>query len=81
MSNDSLLGRAVRLIPLSVDHAEVLLPSASDPEVWRWMPRPRPNSLTEMRAMFSQLLADRARRCFSVQRLTDQAIMGFGRSV
>ncbi|MEI5102971.1 GNAT family protein [Streptomyces sp. PmtG] len=76
MSNDSLLGRAVRLIPLSVDHAQALFPSASDPEVWRWMPRPRPGSPTEMQTMIGRMLADRARRCFAVQRLTDEAVIG-----
>ncbi|MCX4970968.1 GNAT family N-acetyltransferase [Streptomyces sp. NBC_00654] len=76
MGNDSLLGRATRLVPLSVDHAEALFPSASDPEVWRWMPRPRPGSLIETREMISQMLADRARRCFAVQRLTDEAVIG-----
>ncbi|MEU9015402.1 GNAT family protein [Streptomyces sp. NPDC048479] len=76
MSNDTLAGRSVRLIPLSVDHAEALLPSASDPEVWRWMPRPRPESLIQMRAMLSQMLADPARQCFAVQRLADGAVIG-----
>ncbi|MER5299674.1 GNAT family N-acetyltransferase [Streptomyces lasiicapitis] len=76
MSNDSLLGCAVRLIPLSVEHAEALLPSASDPEVWQWMPRPRPESLIQIRAMLSQMLADQTRRCFAVQRLTDEAVIG-----
>ncbi|MGC9443131.1 GNAT family N-acetyltransferase [Streptomyces sp. WG5] len=76
MSNDSLLGRVVRLVPLSVGHAEALFPSASDPEVWQWMPRPRPGSLEEMQAMISQILTDRARRCFAVQRLTDEAVIG-----
>jgi N-acetyltransferase len=76
VSNDSLLGRAVRLIPLSVGHAEALFASASDPEVWRWMPRPRPDSLIQMRALISQMLDDPARRCFAVQRLADEAVVG-----
>ncbi|MEV0739484.1 GNAT family protein [Streptomyces sp. NPDC050549] len=76
MSNDSLSGRTVRLVPLSVDHAEALFTSASDPEVWRWMPRPRPDSLPEMRAMIGRMLADQARRCFAVQRLTDDTVIG-----
>lgn len=38
MNIDFLLGKTIRLVPLSIDHAEALLPSASDPEVWRWMP-------------------------------------------
>lgn len=76
MSNDTILGRAVRLIPLSIDHAEALFPSASDPEVWRWMPRPRPESLIQMRAMLSQMLEDPTRRCFAVQRLADGMVIG-----
>ncbi|MYT68359.1 MULTISPECIES: GNAT family protein [unclassified Streptomyces] len=76
MRNDSLLGRTVRLIPLSDDHAEALFPSASDPEVWQWMPRPRPDSVEETRAMISQMLTDRARRCFAVQRLSDDTVVG-----
>ncbi|MFD0416699.1 GNAT family N-acetyltransferase [Streptomyces sp. NPDC127108] len=76
MSDDSLLGRVVRLISLSTDHAEALFASASDPEVWRWMPRPRPGSFNEMRAMISQMLTDRTRRCFAVQRLADGAVIG-----
>lgn len=76
MTIASLIGRAVRLVPLSVDHAEALFPSASDPEVWRWMPRPRPDSLIQMRAMLSQMLADPARQCFAVQRLADGAVIG-----
>ncbi|MFE8950550.1 NAD(P)H-dependent glycerol-3-phosphate dehydrogenase [Streptomyces sp. NPDC007856] len=69
MNINALVGSEVRLIPLSTDHAEALFPSASDPEVWRWMPRPRPKSVTQMRAMLSQMIADPARRCFAVQRI------------
>ncbi|MFD8428376.1 GNAT family N-acetyltransferase [Streptomyces coelicoflavus] len=76
MSNDALTGRTARLVPLSVDHAESLLPSASDPEVWRWMPRPRPESLAEIRSMLEQMIDDPARRCFTVQRLDDQSVVG-----
>ena len=76
MSGNSLRGGTVRLLPLSVDHAEALLPSASDPEVWKWMPRPRPESLAQMRAMLGQMVADPARRPFAVQRLCDGAVVG-----
>ncbi|MFK0292619.1 GNAT family N-acetyltransferase [Streptomyces sp. NPDC090442] len=76
MSNGSLTGRIARLTPLSVDHAEALFPSASHPEVWRWMPRPRPESLPQMRAMLDRMLTDPTRRCFAVQRLTDGAVIG-----
>ncbi|MFV5998966.1 GNAT family N-acetyltransferase [Streptomyces sp. NPDC056231] len=76
MNDESLLGRTVCLIPLSTDHAEALLPSASDPEVWRWMPRPRPETMTQMKALLSQMIADPARRCFAVQRSDDDAVIG-----
>ncbi|WP_164494664.1 MULTISPECIES: GNAT family protein [unclassified Streptomyces] len=76
MNNNSLLGSTVRLVPLSTDHAEALLPSASDPEVWRWMPRPRPETVPQMHALLSQMIADPARRCFAVQRCDDDAVIG-----
>ncbi|WP_406116443.1 GNAT family N-acetyltransferase [Streptomyces sp. NBC_01267] len=63
-------------MPLSTDHAEALLPSASDPEVWRWMPRPRPESLLQMRALLSRMTADPSRRCFAVQRCDDDVVIG-----
>ncbi|MFD7498126.1 GNAT family N-acetyltransferase [Streptomyces sp. NPDC059832] len=76
MNNNSFLGDAVRLVPLSTDHAEALLPSASDPEVWRWMPRPRPETVTQMHALLSEMIVDPARRCFAVQRCADDAVIG-----
>lgn len=76
MSQDSLLGRTVRLVPLSTEHAEALFPSASDPDVWRWMPRPRPETVAQTRTMLSRLLADPARRSFAVRRLSDDAVIG-----
>ncbi|MER0243136.1 GNAT family protein [Streptomyces sp. HSW2009] len=76
MTDEPLTGRTVRLIPLSLDHAEALFPSASDPDVWRWMPRTRPESLAEMRTMIGQFLADPDRRCFAVQRLTGEQVIG-----
>ncbi|MFE2442324.1 GNAT family N-acetyltransferase [Streptomyces sp. NPDC021218] len=76
MKNNILLGSAVRLVPLSTEHADALFPSASDPEVWRWMPRPRPETVTHLRTMLSQMIADPARRCFAVQRRDDDAVIG-----
>ncbi|WPB96030.1 GNAT family N-acetyltransferase [Streptomyces malaysiensis] len=76
MNNNALVGSEVRLVPLSTDHAEALFPAASDPEVWRWMPRPRPESVTQMRAMLSQMIADPARRCFAVQCCDDGTVIG-----
>ncbi|MDQ0994791.1 GNAT family N-acetyltransferase [Streptomyces sp. V3I7] len=76
MNNQSLEGTVARLVPLSVDHAEALFPSASDPEVWRWMPRPRPTSVAELREMLGKMIADPARRCFAVRRRDDGAVVG-----
>ncbi|MFF2013950.1 GNAT family N-acetyltransferase [Streptomyces sp. NPDC058195] len=76
MTNNLLLGGTVRLVPLSTDHAEALLPSASDPEVWRWMPRRRPETVTQMRVLLSEMIADPARRCFAVRRCADDAVIG-----
>ncbi|MFI5775149.1 GNAT family N-acetyltransferase [Streptomyces sp. NPDC051658] len=76
MNNNSFLGDTVRLVPLSTDHAEALLPSASDPEVWRWMPRPRPETVTQMHALLSEMIVDPARRCFAAQRRADDALIG-----
>ncbi|MFE9008974.1 GNAT family N-acetyltransferase [Streptomyces sp. NPDC007875] len=76
MNNTILLGSEVRLVPLSTEHADALFPSASDPEVWRWMPRTRPETVTQTRTMLSQMIADPARRCFAVQRRDDGAVIG-----
>lgn len=76
MHTQFLDGTVVRLVPLSVDHAEALFPSASDPEVWRWMPRPRPETIADLREMLSRMTADTTRRCFAVQRRADGAVVG-----
>ncbi|MFB7495280.1 GNAT family N-acetyltransferase [Streptomyces sp. NPDC056161] len=76
MSNQLLEGAVVRLVPLSTDHTDALFPSASDPEVWRWMPRPRPRTTAQMHAMLAELTADPTRRGFAVQRRDDGAVIG-----
>ncbi|MFL4909489.1 GNAT family N-acetyltransferase [Streptomyces sp. MMS24-I2-30] len=76
MNTNALVGSEVRLVPLSTDHAEDLFPAASDPDVWQWMPRPRPESVVQMHGMLSQMIADPARRCFAVQRCDNDAVIG-----
>ncbi|WP_431772808.1 GNAT family N-acetyltransferase [Streptomyces cucumeris] len=76
MNHTSLNGGAVRLVPLSTDHAEALFPSASDPAVWRWMPRPRPETVAQTRALLGEMVDDPARRCFAVRRRDDGAVIG-----
>ncbi|MFJ8108744.1 GNAT family N-acetyltransferase [Streptomyces sp. NPDC096132] len=76
MNHQTLEGTIVRLVPLSPDHAEALFPSASDPEVWQWMPHPRPTSVAQLREMLSKMTAESKRRCFAVQRRDDGAVVG-----
>lgn len=40
------------------------------------MPRPRPESVTQMRGMLSQMIADPARQCFAVQRCDNGDVIG-----
>lgn len=51
---ETLLGRAVRLEPLTFDHAPALLAAARTPEDWAWLPIPAPATLDEMRAWIAQ---------------------------
>ncbi|MFD6424126.1 GNAT family N-acetyltransferase [Streptomyces sp. NPDC060198] len=76
MNTETLLGSTVRLEPLAAGHAEALLPSASDPDVWRWMPRQRPETTAQMHDMLGGMIADTTRRCFAVRRLADGAVIG-----
>ena len=59
--------------------AEALLPSASDPEVWRWKLVPRPTGVDDMRALIDEtMLSQRSgrREPFKVSRLSDGLIIG-----
>ncbi|WP_406395230.1 GNAT family N-acetyltransferase [Streptomyces sp. NBC_00882] len=76
MNDKSLDGDVIRLEPLAVDHVAALFPSASDPEVWRWMPHPRPTSVAELRDMLGKMTADPAWRCFAVRRRDDDTVIG-----
>ena len=46
-----LAGHGVRLEPLSEEHAPDLLAAASDDEVWRWLPAPRPRTEEDVREL------------------------------
>lgn len=76
----SLRGRLVSLEPLEAEHAAELLPSASDPEVWRWKLTPLPTSVADMEAIITgALLADldgAPRMAFLARRLSDGAVVG-----
>lgn len=74
--SDSLPGGTVRLDPLTTEDAEALFPSASDPEVWRWMPRQRPETVAETREMLAGFVREPARLPFTVRRVADGAVIG-----
>jgi RimJ/RimL family protein N-acetyltransferase len=44
-----LYGDAVKLEPLDPSHADDLLTAGADPEIWRYMPLPQPESVAEVR--------------------------------
>jgi RimJ/RimL family protein N-acetyltransferase len=75
-----LTGRLVGLEQLSVDHAELLLASASDPEVWRWKLHPRPETVDDLRAVIRDALLvgpdGVPRQSFLVRRRADGAAIG-----
>src|SRR5579864_8470005 len=75
-----LIGALTRLEVLRPDHADVLLASASDPEVWRWNLMPRPETVVDLRHIIVESLLvgpDGAKRLpFLVRRLADNAAIG-----
>ncbi len=52
----SLIGAHVRLEPLSLAHAEGLLPHALEPEIWLYIPYGNINTLEKLQNMISGLL-------------------------
>ncbi len=44
-----LYGDAVKLEPLDPSHADDLLAAGADPEIWRYMPIPQPDTVAEVR--------------------------------
>ncbi len=44
-----LYGDAAKLEPLDPSHADDLLAAGADPEIWRFMPIPQPDSVAEVR--------------------------------
>ena len=43
-----LEGQHVRLVPLTLEHAEQLLEAGKHEDIWRFLPMPQPRNLTEM---------------------------------
>ena len=49
-----LYGDAVKLEPLDPSHADDLLAAGADPEIWRYMPIPQPDSVAEVRTWIDE---------------------------
>ena len=56
-----LIGRHVRLEPLTQEHAEGLHAAGKDPEIWRWLSWRQPVELADTRRIIDAGIADRER--------------------
>ena len=57
----TLNGKHVRLIPLQLEHAAMLVAHSNDEEIWRFMPFGFVNTVERMEGLISDLLQRRAR--------------------
>jgi N-acetyltransferase len=53
-----LTGEHVQLVPLTATHLPDLLEAAADPEIWRYLPVPPPNSLADMQKLLASAAHD-----------------------
>lgn len=61
----TLVGKHVRLEPLTPDHAAGLLAAGSDPVVWTWLSGFRPETRAEAETMVTDILGDQDRLAFA----------------
>ncbi|WP_086663956.1 GNAT family N-acetyltransferase [Lentzea kentuckyensis] len=54
-----MLGKHVRLEPLSLEHAGELFEVTRDPDIWTWLLNRQPETVDDMRAWIDQALATR----------------------
>ncbi|MET9632637.1 GNAT family N-acetyltransferase [Lentzea sp. NPDC006480] len=54
-----MLGKHVKLEPLSLDHAEELFEVTRDPDIWTWLLSPQPQNVDDMRTWISAALQTR----------------------
>lgn len=54
-----MLGKHVKLEPLSLDHAPELFEVTRDPDIWTWLLNSRPETVDDMRAWIAEALATR----------------------
>ncbi|MBN6035135.1 GNAT family N-acetyltransferase [Amycolatopsis sp. 195334CR] len=72
----TLVGKHVRLEPLTADHAPGLLAAGSDPVVWTWLSGFRPETGTEAEAMVTDILGDPDRLAFAQVDVRTGAVAG-----
>ena len=72
----TLVGKHVRLEPLTADHAPGLLAAGSDPVVWTWLSGFRPETGTEAEAMVADILGDPDRLAFAQVDVRTGAVAG-----
>lgn len=71
-----LPGSLVSLERLHIGHAEALLPSAADPEVWRWKLVPRPETVSDMERLVTATMIGAGRWSFVVAKGSSGEIIG-----
>ncbi len=80
----SLIGTHVRLEPLSLAHAEGLLPHALEPEIWLYIPYGNINTLEKLQNMISGLLRKQetgSDLCYTVFHQTSNQPIGMTRYI
>jgi RimJ/RimL family protein N-acetyltransferase len=71
-----LEGNLVALDAIRLTDAAALLPSASDPEVWRWKLVERPTSIEDMRGVISRSMLGPDRQPFAIRCLDTGRLIG-----
>lgn len=79
-----LIGTTVRLVPMSLDHSDRLLPHALEPEIWQYMPYGNVTTLDHLRATMNDLLTRQLRGtdlCYTVWHLSEDQPIGLTRYI
>ncbi|AXB48830.1 GNAT family N-acetyltransferase [Amycolatopsis albispora] len=72
----TLVGKHVRLEPLTTDHAAGLHEAGSDPVVWTWLSLHRPETVAATEAMIAEVLTDPDRLAFAQVDVRTGAVAG-----
>ena len=82
--HQTLFGKVVNLVPLTVNHAADLLPHALEPVIWQYMPYGNVDTLDKLRAVILDLLVRQAQGtdlCYTVWHLATDQPIGFTRFI